>query len=266
MRWCVGLLGTISSISFAQIAKDTRTHLLTQHLYQNNAHYTGYYPQFIPRQSFGISQTQLITNTDIQESRVWYLWANTQHQHQTSFFKHGTSDWGFIQLSHHQFLKINPKWALGSSLDLQINNPNTAWSLQGFAYSLWKIRPNKHIRYGLTLHPFFNQHEIGYHEQQEDFAWGAFITKKGDPYHLGIYIETKLHEEVPLMLYLGSGAQRLGVFVCAHLNQWKIQIGGLWLSPLNQMQLQIQLQYDRQTRGNGIDGRGRLSFNKSSNE
>jgi hypothetical protein len=114
-RW-VGLLGTISSISFAQIANSPS---FTQHLSFQRIplpQYSGIFPTFGKHHAVGVYAENPVSGTDLIRSQLWASWSRTKSQHRIDGAYSGSPDFNESRISTTHFLALNANWSLGSSL------------------------------------------------------------------------------------------------------------------------------------------------------
>lgn len=259
-RW-VGLLGTISSISFAQIANSPSS---TQHLSFQRIplpQYSGIFPTFGKHHTMGVYAENPVSGTDLIRSQLWASWSRTKSQHRIDAAYSGSPDYNESRLSTTHFIALNANWSLGSSIGLSRRTLQTKSLVESAIHSSYQTKTNT-FQGSLNIENNQIRGALGWSQLHKNYTLGAYIIKEGLPYHAYAYTQVQVVPGYQAILLLGSGPRRMGISILHSFKHVHLQIGGAWVSPLNRFQAFLQVQYDGQIRGDGSGGGSGTSISK----
>jgi hypothetical protein len=259
-RW-VGLLGTISSISFAQIANSPS---FTQHLSFQRIplpQYSGIFPTYGKHHVYGLYAENPVSGTDLIRSHAWASWSQNKSQHRIDAAYSGSPDFNESRLSTTHFIALNANWSLGSSLGFSRRTLHTKSLFESAIHSSYQTKSNS-FQGSLNFENQQIHGALGWSQFHKNYTLGAYVIKEGLPYHAYAYTQVQIVPGYEAILLLGSGPRRLGVSILHSFKHVHFQIGGAWASPLNRFQAFLQIQYDGQIRGDGSGGGDDTSISK----
>lgn len=245
-RW-VWLLGTISSISFAQIANSPAHLKETNYTLINEPFYNGFFPNFKPGFALGTFTENTFVGTDIHATQFWGQINFRTRQHRISADYSGSPDWNQTRIATSNFIRINPKWSIGAELGWT-QNPISHNFLDGGLHTQYK---NKQIRLvaSAILSKSHAQSIVGGCYNGQNFLIGLFAMNEGQSTQAHAYAQIPLIENLDMVFCLSSGNKPFGFSVLHRFQNFHLQIGGNWRSTLETLQLFFQLQYVGQVSG-----------------
>lgn len=261
-RW-VWIAGTISSISFAQIANSSPFPSHQNYTLLTQPYYSGIFLPFKGKQQqFGMYAANTVNGTDLAQTNCWASFNESRSQHRIFGQFAGSPDWYNYSLSTSHFVQINKFIALGTHLGFS-QNPLKKRSLNTGIHANIVIRDTRLIG---SFTRVVNQTELalGAAYQYYNSTLGLYIIKEGQPYFAYAYAQVPVLERIHLLLKLGNGPNRVGASLLHQFNNISIQVGTEWWSSLNRFKTYIQVHYERQN--SGVAYRGGLgTVNKRTN-
>jgi hypothetical protein len=258
-RW-VWLLGTISSISFAQIANSYPYPSAPNYTLLSPPYYNGFFPNFKPSHQFGLYSENTVSGTDLIQTQLWSNWQYKRRQHRISAAYSGSPDWYQYQVQTSHFIKLNPQFSIGSHLGI-VQNTSKHLTLDAGIHGSYMARDYRLISSLLHRQNNFEM-VLGGAVTQKEYVIGAYIIKEGNPYHAYVYTQIPMIQNFDVFIQLGNGPNRGSISALYQKANWNVQIGTRWWSPLQTFQPFIQLQYERQNSGDDHSGPV-MSINKS---
>lgn len=248
MKQWVWLAGTISSISFAQIANSSPYPSHQNYTLLTQPFYSGIFFPFEGKlQQFGIYSENTVNGTDLVSTNCWASFNESRSQHRILGQIAGSPDWYNVSVSTSHFIQINKNIALGTHLGF-LQDPLKNRSLNaGLHANIIK----KDIRMVGSYTRVVNQTEfaLGASYQYYNSILGLFLIKEGQPYYAYAYTQVPVHTNTHLLLKLGSGPNRFGASLLHRVNNISIQVGTEWWWSLNRFKTFIQVHYERQNSG-----------------
>ncbi len=248
-RW-VWLWGTISSISFAQIANSPNANHLQSFRYLTPQFYSGIFPTLNTANTLGSYTENTFVGTDLHFINTWAAFNRTHRQHRAEISYSGSPDWNQIRFHNSHFISLNPALSLGVGLGLTHTTGIRPIAFDAGFHALYH-KKNLHLLASLNQYQESIHIALGASLRQKDYTAGFAIIKEGNPYQAYAYLQFPLIERYQASVTLGTGAKRIQIALLKSFNRIHLQVGGAWWNPLQGIQLFMQLQYDGKIRGDG---------------
>jgi len=262
MRRWVWLLGTISSISFAQIANSQAQAQHANNTLISDPFYAGFFPSFKPGYAVGTYSENTFVGTDILSTQFWGQFNYRNRQHRISATYTGSPDWNQTRIATSNFIRINPNWSIGAEIGWS-QNPFSNNFLDGGLHTQYYKKNYRLIASVIQsknkIHSILGGCYLG-----KDYLFGMFALNDAQSIQAYAYTQIPLIDNLDVVFTLGSGNKRFGISTLHSFHNFHIQIGGNWWSSLQTLQLFFQLQYVGQVSGDD-NLRAALSIGDSSN-
>ncbi len=250
-RW-VWLWGTISSISFAQIANAPNANHLNSYRYLKPQFYSGIFPTSQRGNTLGAYTENTFVGTDLHYINAWATFDRTHRNHRIELSYSGSPDWNQIRFHNSHFIALNPALSLGVGLGFNQLSGRQKTAFDAGFHALYR---KKNLRLLASLHHYMGNFDmaLGGSLQQKEYTAGLAVIREGTPYQGYAYMQFPLSDNYQALITLGTGSKRIQVALLKSFNRFHLQVGGAWWNPLQGMQLFMQLQYDGKIRGDGTN-------------